>query len=286
MAIYALNHKKVGNFVKIHKPFLLDPTLSETAKTVLSIALCYKSNKNVNPHMLNDHMAAGPTAIYSAIRLLEERGYVHVHQGRFNGKFTTTTYDYYESPALNPYYQKGFCGEPVTTVPANDDPDPVLPHTDYPHAVNRHGNNTYRDNKKKNNNRKDNNIDISNNINQSNHPNINTGEIDAMEQAIKKQIDYDNLQDKWPYCYLDDITQTMLSVMVQDSDYIPVSKDVTYPSAYVRYVLSKINPLHVDMILTRLKEDNPTIKNMRGYLLTCLINAATNMETSYQYGDY
>ena len=291
MASYALDHRKTGNFLKINKPFVMDPALSETAKIVLEIALCYKPEKNVTPAMLENHMAAGATAIRSAIRALEERGYVHIRQGRFNGKFTTTTYDYYESPDLNPYHQKGPSADPVTTVPANDVPDPVSsyvdnPHTDYPHAVNQYVNNTDINYDIDINNTQNNNTSISNNkINQSIFPNISRNRIDEIERMIRMQIDYDHICEQCPRRYVDDIVCTMLTVMVQDSDTIAVSRDVSYPTAFVQHMFGKINPLHVTMIIQRMKEQNPNVTNMRSYLLTCLINAVSNMETSYQYGD-
>ena len=99
------------------------------------------------------------------------------------------------------------------------------------------------------------------------------------------QIDYDHICEQCQRRYVDDIVCTMLTVMVQDSDTIAVSRDVSYPTAFVQHMFGKINPLHVTMIIQRMKEQNPNVTNMRSYLLTCLINAVSNMETSYQYGD-
>ena len=286
MAVYKLDHLQIGNFLQTHKPVVLDETLSNTAKIVLQIALCYKSDKNVTPDMLAKHMASGETAIRSAIRVLKARGYVHIHQGRFNGQFTNTTYDYYESPALNPHFASVMSNQPVTPPPYMADPDLDLPHVDYPHAVNRHDNKIKTNNDIDSNHTRNNNNSLSNHINQSINHHITSGEIEEMERAIKQQIDYDVLRTYLPYRYVDDIVQTMLSVMVQGSEYISVSKDVSYPTAYIRYMLSKINPQHIEMIIGRLEQDQPIVKNMRGYLLTCLINAVTNLESSYQYGDY
>ena len=110
--------------------------------------------------------------------------------------------------------------------------------------------------------------------------------IDAMEREIRIQIDYDHICEECPRRYVDDIVTTMLSVMVQDSDSICIRKDVSYPTVFVRHMLSKINPLHVTMIINKMKEQNPSVTNMSKYLLSCLINAASNMETTYQYGDF
>ena len=104
MAIYHLDHKVTGNFLQTHKPIVLDDTLPGVPKTILQIALCHKPNVNVTPAMIKEHMAEGMYAIRSGLRILQDRGYLHIEQSHYNGRFTTATYDYYESPSLNPHY--------------------------------------------------------------------------------------------------------------------------------------------------------------------------------------
>ena len=275
-----INH--TGNFLQIDKTFLLDNKLKGIAKVVLSIALCYKSEINVTPAMLRRHMAEGDHAIRSAIHELERLGYLHIQQTRNDGRYGNVMYHYYESPRANPHHH------PASDAPAADDPDMDAPYPDHPDTVDRNDNNINRISDIDINNHQNNDINIylSHNINHSIHHDITGDRINEMERQIKTQIDYDNICMQYPRRFVDDIVQTILSVMVQDSDYIQVNSHTSYPTVYMRQMFGRINPLHVGMIIDNMEQADSEIVSARRYLLTCLINAATNMETSYQYRDY
>lgn len=276
MAIYHLDHKVTGNFVQTNKPLVLDDTLPSVPKTIMQIALCHKHGINVTPAMLKKHMPEGMHAIRSGLR-----GYLHIWQGHYNGRYTAATYDFYESPSLNPHYNPAALDQCTAEADAPDTDDPYAVSA---HAVNQHDNNIDMTNNISVDNI--NNTYLSaNNINQSIYPHIIDTNIDGVVRAIRKQIDYDILCTTCPRRLLDDLVATMADVMVQRSSTIHVTRDKSYPTAYVQRLFAKLNALHIEMVCHNIESHACHVTNTTSYLISCLVNAAANMDTSYDYSD-
>lgn len=114
----------------------------------------------------------------------------------------------------------------------------------------------------------------------------NPSTYDGLVEAIRKQIEYDIMQERYDHRLLDDLVAVMVDAAMQSGDTISLGKDKRYPAEYVRQCLSKIGPMHIEQILESLIVKSPTIHNTRAYLLTALINAANTMDTGYAFGDY
>ena len=107
----------------------------------------------------------------------------------------------------------------------------------------------------------------------------------TMENRIKAQIEYPFLCQEYDHRLLDDLVAVMAEGMVLEKNMIYVGKEREYPTAYVQERIKKITSLHVQQIMGSLIENQPVIRNVRGYLLASLINAANTMDTGYQYAD-
>ena len=109
---------------------------------------------------------------------------------------------------------------------------------------------------------------------------------DGLVEAIRKQIEYDIMQERYDHRLLDDLVSVMVEAAIQSGDTISLGRDKRYPAEYVRQCLSKIGPMHIEQILESIISQSPTIHNTRAYLLTALMNAANTMDTGYAFGDY
>lgn len=109
---------------------------------------------------------------------------------------------------------------------------------------------------------------------------------DGLVEVIRKQIEYDIMQERYDHRLLDDLVAVMVEAAMQSGETITLGRDKCYPAEYVRQCLSKIGSMHIEQILESLISQSPTIRNVRAYLLTAMINAANTMDTGYAFGDY
>ena len=110
----------------------------------------------------------------------------------------------------------------------------------------------------------------------------NLSTYDGAVEAVRKRIEYDVLCQRYDSRLLEDIVSVMTEVMVNRGQSIVVSREKSYPTDYVRSCLARINPLHVEQIVDALERDQPVIRNIRGYLLAALINAANIKAGEYR----
>lgn len=114
----------------------------------------------------------------------------------------------------------------------------------------------------------------------------NPSTYDGLVEAIRKQIAYDIMRERYDHRLLDDLVAVMVEAAMQSGETIMLGRGRCYPAEYVRRCLSKIGSMHIEQILESLISQSPTIRNVRAYLLTALINAANTMDTGYAFGDY
>lgn len=114
----------------------------------------------------------------------------------------------------------------------------------------------------------------------------NLSTYDGLVEAIRKQIEYAIMQERYDSRLLDDLVAVMVDAAMQSGDTISLGRGKCYPAEYVRQCLGKIGPMHIDQILESLIVNAPIIHNTRAYLLTALINAANTMDIGYAFGDY
>ena len=98
-------------------------------------------------------------------------------------------------------------------------------------------------------------------------------------------MEYDILCQQYDHRLLNDIVSVMTEMMIIEKRKIHIGTDRAYPIEYVRSCMEKIGPMHIQQIMDYMAENQPTVRNIRGYLLAALINAANTMDMGYQYGE-
>lgn len=262
MAIHRVTHK--GNYTVIDNEIIRGSHLTATAKTVLMVCLSLPDNWKFNIRGLCAFCAEGPDAVARAIKELEDAGYVERRRVREKGKIMGIEYDIYETPQQR-------------DVPDTADPDPEKPDVD-----------------KQNEDIPDQDQEVQSNTNppSTSLPNIydtnnqSINQTDVIEDKLRKQIEYDIMCQRYDSRLLDDIVSVMASAIMAKGDTVSVGRDKEYPAEYVRFCLNKINSMHIEQLMETLTRNQPTIRHVRAYLLTALINAANTMDMGYQYGDY
>lgn len=263
MAIYRVPKEK--GFTQISNKIIESKELSVQEKWCLLFCLSRSDNWVFNIRGMAHYSREKTDMIRSAVKGLEEKGYIVRRRERINGKLGRMIYDIYENPCLNPAYS-------AKARPGQDNSVQAKPVTDMPGQDTAQVYNTNQNNTKKN------------NIYHTNHQSINQNA--EIENQIRRQIEYNIMCTRYDSRLLDDLVAVMVSVMVEQADTIAISKIKVMPADYVRECISKINPLHIEQIMDTLQTHQPVVRNMHGYLLTALINAANTMSMSYQYGDY
>lgn len=252
MAIHRI--RKERDYLIIDNAILRDPKLSLKAKGLLAFMLSRPDDWSFSIKGLSKFCRDGPDAVRSAVAELEKRGYLVRTRTRSHGRYQDVVYDIYERPIPvleNPAQEKTekiYPNVETETIPSID-----LPKMDKP---------------------------ITESIY---NPSINPD--GTMENRIKEQIEYNFLCQEFDCRLLDNLVAVMIEVMMLDRDTIYIGKEREYPTAYVRACMKKIGSLHIQQIMGSLIENQPVIRNVRGYLLTMLINAANTMDMGYEYGE-
>lgn len=259
MAIHKATHEK--NYTVLDNDILRGKQLSATAKVVLAISLSLPDDWKFNIRGLCSFTKEGPDAVARAFKELEAAGYIERRRIRDRGRIVRMEYDIYEDPSLRLTRDTVL---PDTEKQHLEKPDVDTP---YPEAVQLPSTNLPS-------------IDIPNIYDTKD---LSTNQTEAMEETLRKQIEYDIMCQRYDPRLLDDLVSVMLSVMVTESETISVGKNTVYPTTYVRSCLGKINSLHIEQLMENLERTRPTIHNTRSYLLAALINTANTMDMGYQY---
>lgn len=124
-----LRVRKTENFVIIHKGALEDPKLSFKAKGLWTYCLSRPDDWVFHVKHLATVSQDGEDAVYSAIKELEEAGYVKKIQHHINGRFQKVDYEIFEIPQIQiilpqPEKQEAVFQEPVN--PALLSIEPIL----------------------------------------------------------------------------------------------------------------------------------------------------------------
>lgn len=250
MAIHRTD--KTGNYTRIDNKVLRSKTLSLSARAVLAVLLSLWDDYDFSIEHLAKLCNVGQDAIRSALRELEKAGYLTRKRIRISGQYRGATYEIYEDPSLNPTFTPPASGKPTQAKPAREKPR----------------------------------NDIYNiNINSIHHKDHSVNQDRPTEDQIKAQIAFDVLCKSYDRRLLEDIVRIMADMMTVQTDTIEVRKGTAYPADYVRSCLSKITAHHIEQIMNTLERVNPTVQNMRSYLLSTLLNSTNTMSMSWQYGD-
>jgi len=113
-------------------------------------------------------------------------------------------------------------------------------------------------------------------------PSARQMEMDRYEQReeIKSQIDYDILQQEYPYDDVDSMLELLLDVMTSTAPTIRIGGQ-TLPIGTVKDRFSQLDREHIAYVINGMKQTTTKINNIRAYMLTALYNAPVTIGPYY-----
>ena len=282
MAVFRID--KTHDYTVMSNNHLRNKVLSLKSKGLLSMMLSLPDDWNYTTRGLSKICKEGTDSIGSALKELEQTGYIVRNRLRDSkGKITDVEYIIYETP-----HNRG----PDT--PAKSLPDKAYPNTGNPYLDNPGLENRPQLNKDKSNperQKKDKqNTEVSNPVLSS--PKAPKGadgtgrdlmlEREKYRELILKNIEYDVLAEsgRVERERLDELLELILDTVCSRRDFIRIAGD-DYPTEVVRSRFLKLNSAHIEYILERMQENTTHIRNIKKYLLAALYNAPTTMDSYY-----
>ena len=266
MSVYRVN--KTRDFTVMGNTHLRDKNLSLKAVGLLSKMLSFNDGWKFSTRGLAAICKEGPDAILSALKELEQNGYLVRHRGRDSkGRLVTTEFDIFESPQA---------GLPRRENPHRENPDVDSPDVENPHRDNPSQINT---------------IQVTNqerNTLSKNNQSINLDGMDRMDERseyaelIRENLDYDILsQDpKFDKDRVQEIMNIMLDVVCSTAPTIRINGE-DMPQQVVKSRILKLNSSHIEYVLEAMNKNPSDIRNIRAYLLTALYNASLTIDNYY-----
>ncbi len=268
---------------------LKDTGLSLKSKGLLTIMLSLPETWNYTTRGLAAICKEGVDAISSAIRELEQAGYVVRRQLRDSkGRITDTEYVIYERPV-----------EPDTPSPAPEGPDMPSPCPENPYVA---GPDAAAPGAEK---------PAQLNINQvSTNPSktnpsrltegnarggapggagcVGTGAFDDAGQVvrlarerIRAQIEYGCICTVENREQVDEFVEIMLEVSLCESPTIRIGRGREYPTTLVQERFALIDSSHIERLLDAILENKTQVRNTKAYLLAALFDAPATKENHY-----
>jgi hypothetical protein len=133
VSVYRVN--KTRDFTVMGNTHLRDKNLSLKAVGLLSKMLSFNDGWQFSTRGLAALCKEGPDAILSALKELEENGYLVRHRGRDDkGRMVSTEFDIYEMPQAGlPHRDNPHRENPDVENPDVENPDVENPHREIPH---------------------------------------------------------------------------------------------------------------------------------------------------------
>jgi len=266
VSVYRVN--KTRDFTVMGNTHLRDKNLSLKAVGLLSKMLSFNDGWQFSTRGLAALCKEGPDAILSALKELEENGYLVRHRGRDDkGRMVSTEFDIYEMPQA---------GLPHRYNPHRENPDVENPDVENPHRENPAQRNTIQV------------ITQERNTLSKNYQSINLDGMDRMderseyEEIIKENLDYNILcQDpKFDKDRFREIMDIMLDAVCSTAPTIRINGE-DMPQQVVKSRFLKLNSSHIEYVLEAMNKNPSDIRNIRAYLLTALYNASLTIDNYY-----
>ena len=247
---------------------LRDKNLSLKAVGLLSKMLSFNDSWQFSTRGLAAICKEGPDAILSALKELEDNGYIVRHRARDDkGRLVTTEFDIYESPQAGLPHGEN----PHRENPDVANPDVENPHGDYPAQLNT-----------------DQVITQERNTLSKNNQSINLDGMDRMdernryEEIIRQNLDYDILcQDpKFDNDRFQEMIDIMLDAVCSTAPTIRINGE-DMPQQVVKSRFLKLNSSHIEYVFEVMNKNPADIRNIKAYLLTALYNASLTIDNYY-----
>lgn len=266
MAVYRVN--KTRGYTVMSNFHLRDKSLSLKAVGLLSKMLSFNDGWKFSTRGLASICKEGPDAILSALRELENCGYLVRHRQRdTKGRMSSTVFEIYE--------------EPQPSFPHKENPHMENPAVDKPDMDRPHGGNTAQ-------------INTDQVINQEKNTLINknqsiyldgTDKMDERKQyreLIRDNLEVDILSRDKHYDFerVNEIVEIMLDAICSTSPTIRINGE-DMPQPVVKSRLLKLDGGHIEYVFQAMKDCPSDIRNIRAYLLTALYNASLTIGNYY-----
>ena len=266
MAVYRVNKNR--GYTVMANFHLRDKNLSLKAVGLLSKMLSFNDGWQFSTRGLSAICKEGPDAILSALRELENYGYLVRHQARDEkGRMSSMVFEIYEKPqevlpeAGNPYTENPDADNPVTEKPYTG--NPAQRNTDQV-------------------------ITEKTNTSLNNYQSINLDGIDRMdERESYRELLWENLEldilahdTRFDMDRVNELLEIMLDAVCSTSPTIRINGE-DMPQQVVKSRFLKLNSSHIEYVLQAMNENPSAIRNIRAYLLTALYNAPLTMDNYY-----
>jgi len=275
MAVFRV--QRTRDYTVMSNYHLRDQNLTLKAKGLLSMMLSLPDEWNYTTRGLAAICKEGVDAIGSALKELENNGYIVRHQLRgANGRISDTEYIIYEQPHK--------AEPPDTDSPDTENPDMDTPYLEKPAELNIEELNTQKS--------------ITDGSNTDSIPfrgyaagsppepkrreATPMSEMESYRELILENIEYDILRkDAGPYVEdLDEIVEIMVETVCAKRKFTRVAGS-DFPHEVVKSRLLKLNCDHVRFVMDCMRQNTTKIRNIKQYLLAALFNAPTTMSNYY-----
>ena len=266
MAVYRVNKNR--GYTVMANFHLRDKNLSLKAVGLLSKMLSFNDGWQFSTRGLSAICKEGPDAILSALRELENYGYLVRHQARDEkGRMSSMVFEIYEKPqevlpeAGNPYTENPDADNPVTEKPYTE--NPAQRNTDQVITEKTH-------------------------TSLNNYQSINLDGMDRMdERESYRELLWENLEldilahdTRLDMDRVNELLEIMLDADCSTSPTIRINGE-DMPQQVVKSRFLKLNSSHIEYVLQAMNENPSAIRNIRAYLLTALYNAPLTMDNYY-----
>ena len=277
MAVFRIERNRDYTVMSNHH--LRDTGLSLKSKGLLSMMLSLPEEWNYTTRGLAAICKEGADCIGSALRELEQAGYIVRSRIRDSkGKIVDVEYIIYETPHK----------------PQSAPPEPERPGTENPDMDNPCLENRPQLNKEKRNPEEQNtdssSTEGSNPIQSS--PQTPAGakrtgrdwmrERESYRELILENIEYDILvqNERMDRALLDELVELMVDTVCSRRETIRIAGD-DYPAEVVKSRFLKLNSSHIEYVLDRMRENTTYVRNIKKYLLAALYNAPATIDSYY-----
>lgn len=256
MAVFRV--EKTKDYTVMANHHLKNQTLSLKAKGLLSLMLSLPDTWDYTLRGLSVICKDGVDGIRTAVKELEEQGYMKRRRIRNEkGQLTTTEYVIYEYPNREemPIKEGRVMENPVQAPPKQEKPAQVLPD-----QLNTKESNTQK----------------------QNTSSINMDSIDAIRSRFREKLDTGTLQRKLGKRRLEQIIELLSETifLASHQERFSIGK-YEYPADLVLERLTSLDSSHVEYILECMEKQNQPIRNIREYWLTALFRAPVTIDAYY-----
>lgn len=284
MAVFRVERTKDYTVMSNHH--LKDKRLSLKAKGLLSQMLSLPENWDYTLSGLASINLESKDAIRSAIKELENAGYIRRRQTvDERGKFSSNEYIIYEQP-------QPLLDNPLSENPTTENPSPEKPLTENPTQLNTKRTNTQKQNTDLSSTHS---IPFHSEVPQApdvphevkrrterSETSMSASEVESYRELIMDNIDYDIILQDQPYekDRLDEIVDLITDTVCSTKKTIRVAGS-DYPTEIIKSRFLKLNAEHIRFVFDCLKENTTKIRNIKQYLLTTLYNAPITIGNYY-----